>query len=223
MTKPTKLLGRYLLYAAISALPMLLGWGVDDLVGFLRSPARAAYAVLIAAGGLLIFVPRLNIPWFSKGKQIVGRGMLRAWIASGYVLLVFLPFGDRRGLLTFADWAALRWAGITLVLVGTTIRLAGVWWLGKQVSGHVTIQENHQLVQAGIYRHLRNPMYLGFTIATAGLTLVFRSWLVFPALVWTLIFVLVRIGQEERLLGEHFGDEFKSYCRRTWRLLPYVY
>jgi protein-S-isoprenylcysteine O-methyltransferase Ste14 len=144
-------------------------------------------------------------------------------MVTGFALLVFLPFGDRRGLLTFTDWAALRWAGIVLVVVGTTIRLAGVWSLGKQVSGHVTIQEDHQLVQTGIYRHLRHPMYLGFVIMNPSLALIFRSWLVFPFLIWTLIFVLLRIGQEERLLGEHFGSEFESYRRRTWRLVPHIY
>jgi protein-S-isoprenylcysteine O-methyltransferase Ste14 len=41
--------------------------------------------------------------------------------------------------------------------------------------------------------------------------------------IWNLIFVLLRMGQEERLLGEHFGSEFESYRRRTWRLLPHVY
>jgi protein-S-isoprenylcysteine O-methyltransferase Ste14 len=223
MNKQVRLLGRYLLYVAMTIIPLLLGWGVDDPAGLFRNPARAAYTGLIVVGGLVMFLPRLNIPPFSKGKKVIGRGLLLAWIVVGYVLLVFLPFGDRRGLLTFTDWAALRWAGIALVLVGTAIRLVGVWSLGKQVSGHVTIQENHQLVQTGIYRHLRHPMYLGFVIATAGLVLVFRSWLVFPVLVWNLIFVLLRIGQEERLLGEHFGSEFESYRHRTWRLLPYVY
>ncbi len=223
MDKQVRLLGRYLFYLAMTIVPMLLGWGVRDPGGFFREPARAGYVSLAVLASLAMFIPRLNIRPFSKGSQVVGRGLLFAYMVSGYVLLVFLPFADRRGLVTFADREALRWAGLALCVVGATIRMAGLWSLGRQFSGHVTLQEDHQLVQTGIYRHVRHPMYLGFAIATAGLVLVFRSWLVFPVLVWNLTFVLLRIGQEERLLGEHFGGEFESYCHRTWRLLPYVY
>lgn len=223
MNKPAQPLGRYLFYLAITVVPMLLGWGVHDVGGFFREPARAGYVGLAVLASLAVFVPRLHVQPFSKGSQVVGRGLLRAYMASGYVLVVFLPFADRRGLVTFADWEALRLAGLALCVVGATIRVVGLWSLGRQFSGHATLQENHQLVQTGLYRHVRHPMYLGAVIATAGLVLVFRSWLVFPVLVWNLTFVLLRMGQEERLLGEHFGSEFESYCQRTWRLLPYVY
>jgi protein-S-isoprenylcysteine O-methyltransferase Ste14 len=64
----------------------------------------------------------------------------------------------------------------------------------------VTLQENHQLVQSGIYGRVRHPMCLGALVVMVGVPMVFRSWLVFPIVIWNLIFVLLRIGQEERLL-----------------------
>ncbi|MBZ5516224.1 MAG: isoprenylcysteine carboxylmethyltransferase family protein [Acidobacteriia bacterium] len=136
---------------------------------------------------------------------------------------LFLSFADRRSLITFPNLEAVRWTGLVLCLSGSLIRVVGLWSLGKQFSGHVTVQEDHQLVQTGLYGYVRHPMYLGATLATPGMALVFRSWLVLPILLWTLIFVGLRIHQEERLLGEHFGSEYESYRRRTWRLLPYVY
>lgn len=57
----------------------------------------------------------------------------------------------------------------------------------------------------------------------SGVALVFRSWLTVPLVVLGTIFVLARIRQEEKLLGEHFGAEFDVYRRRTWRLFPYLY
>ncbi len=223
MNKCTSLLSRYLAYVAMTLVPLLLGWGVGDVAGFIHDRVRAIYIALIVCGAMVVFVPRLNVRPFAKGKQVVGRGLMRAYMVSGYVLLVFLPFADRRGILTFADGGELRWAGLALSLVGSTIRLAGLWSLGRQFSGWVTLQEGHELVQEGVYQYLRHPMYLGFVLATAGLVLVFRSWLVFPALIWNLVFVFIRIQQEEHLLGQHFGTEFEAYQRRTWRLLPYVY
>lgn len=223
MGKYLKPLWRYLLYLATTILPLLLGWGLDDVGGFFRDPARTGYVALIVLSSLLGFVPRLSVQAFGKGSQVVGRGLLRAYMVSGYFFLLIFPFNDRRSLLTFPDQEVLRWTGFTLCLLGTAIRVAGLWSLGKQFSGHVTLQDQHQLVQSGLYSRLRHPMYLGAVIAMTGMGLVFRSWLVFAALIWNLIFVLLRIVQEERLLAEHFGSDFETYRRRTWRLLPYVY
>jgi protein-S-isoprenylcysteine O-methyltransferase Ste14 len=223
LSRYTKALWRYLLYLAMTVIPLLLGWGVDDVGGFFHDPARAGYVALVVLGSLAVFVPRLNVQPFSKGLQVVGRGLLRVYLVSNYFFLLFFPFADRRGLLTFAGGEPLRWAGFALCAGGAAIRLVGLWSLGKQFSGYVTVQQQHHLVQTGLYSRVRHPMYLGAVVAMTGMGLVFRSWLVFAALIWNLIFVLLRIGQEERLLGEHFGSDFESYRRRTWRLLPYVY
>jgi protein-S-isoprenylcysteine O-methyltransferase Ste14 len=219
----TRQLWRYIMYVSMTLIPLLVGWGLDDPGGLLRQPARAAYAGLAIFGSLSVFVPRLNVQPFAQGSQVVGRNLTRAYLASGIGLLLFLPFADRRGWWVFAESTGLRWSGVALAVLGSAIRVTGLWSLGKQFSGYVTLQQNHQLVQGGIYRLLRHPMYLGAVTATTGLGLVFRSWLVFAILIWNLAFVLLRIAQEERLLGEHFGVEFESYRRRTWRLFPYVY
>lgn len=218
-----KQLWRYIMYVSMTLIPLLVGWGLDDPGGLFRNPARAAYVGLAVFGSLSVFVPRLNVQPFAQGSQVVGRKLTQAYLVSGIVLLLFLPCADRRGWLVFADSPELRWAGVALALLGSAVRVAGLWWLGKQFSGYVTLQQNHQLVQQGIYRYVRHPMYLGAVIATTGLGLVFRSWLVFAILIWNLVFVLLRIGQEERLLGEHFGTEFASYRRHSWRLFPHVY
>jgi protein-S-isoprenylcysteine O-methyltransferase Ste14 len=47
--------------------------------------------------------------------------------------------------------------------------------------------------------------------------------LVHAVLVAALLVPLVaRIRAEERLLREHFGAEYDVYCRRTWRLVPWI-
>jgi protein-S-isoprenylcysteine O-methyltransferase Ste14 len=218
-----KQLWRYIMYVATTLIPLMVGWGLDDPGGLVRDPARAAYVGLVVIGSLSVFVPRLNVQPFAQGSQVVGRNLTRAYLVSGMVTLLLVPFADRHGWMVFRDTPLLRWAGVALALSGSAIRVAGLWSLGKQFSGYVTLQQDHQLVQGGIYRLVRHPMYLGAVIATTGLGLVFRSWLVFAILIWNLVFVLLRIGQEERLLGERFGAEFESWRRHTWRLFPYVY
>ena len=38
-----------------------------------------------------------------------------------------------------------------------------------------------------------------------------------------MIFFLFRMGIEERMLTEAFGDEYREYRRNTKRVIPYIY
>ena len=196
---------------------ILTSWGWDDWRGFFAHPARAALLGVLVLGIIPVLAGWVEVKVFRKGKKPVGR---QRWLLAGVMVLMlgliwFLPYGDRRGLLTFAGSETMRYSGLALYTVGNALALVALRALGKQYSGYVTLQDDHQLVQAGIY--LRG-LLMGL-----GLPLIFRSQLVFPFLAFIMVFVAVRIRQEEKLLAEQFGAEFDAYRRRTWRLLPYVY
>ena len=222
MQKLPVALQRILGYLTMAVFPLFVGWGVDDLRGFFRNPARTAYVGLGLLGVVVILIPRLNLQPLKKGSQVMGWEFVRAMVITSFILAFFLPFADRRSLLTIRGGEALRWAGCALAVLGSAVQTMARWSLGKQYSPFVTLQVNHQLVQTGLYKNIRHPMYLGTLITHPGNVLVFRSWLVVPVTVLTLAFVWVRMRQEERLLAEHFGGEFETYRRQTWRLLPYI-
>ena len=140
---------------------MLFGWGVDDVGGFFAHPARLGLLVvaLLGTAFVLVSTPDLVDP-FRKGVKPVGRQrwLMAVLVGILFFLAWFLPYGDRRGLLVFAGTDALRYAGLALNATGVAVRLAGLRALGRQFSGYVTVQKNHQLVQTGIYRLIRHPM-----------------------------------------------------------------
>lgn len=204
---------------------MFVGWGLDDLGGLFAHPARMGLVVVALLGVMGVLVGRLDVQPFRKGKRPVGhqRWRLVALMIAGLFLVWFLPYGDRRGLLTFAEADALRWVGLLLYTGGNVLAFVALRTLGKQYSGYVTMQDDHQLVQTGIYGLIRHPIYLRALLVFLGLPLLFRSWLTIPLFVLGIVFVAARIRQEEKLLAEHFGADFEAYRRRTWRLLPYLY
>jgi protein-S-isoprenylcysteine O-methyltransferase Ste14 len=53
--------------------------------------------------------------------------------------------------------------------------------------------------------------------------LVFRCWLGLLLVAGTLAVLLARMNAEEALLESEFGEEYRSYRRRTWRLVPWIY
>jgi protein-S-isoprenylcysteine O-methyltransferase Ste14 len=203
---------------------LLLGWGFDDPAGFFRHPARTGMLGVALLGLVLSRVLKLDIDMFRRSKKPVGRQkyFLMAIMPVSLFLVWLLPHGDRHAWLTFdADW--LRYLGLGLNTLGMSVLLAALHNLGRQYSGYVTLQEDHKLVQHGVYGVIRHPIYLRALLSGVGTPLIFRSWLVFPMLALAMVFVGFRIRQEEKLLAEEFGEEFEAYRRRTWRLIPFVY
>jgi protein-S-isoprenylcysteine O-methyltransferase Ste14 len=56
-----------------------------------------------------------------------------------------------------------------------------------------------------------------------GWALVFRSAIGLALNVPLFLLLLSRIADEEKFLEGEFGDEYRAYRRKTWRLLPFVY
>lgn len=75
-----------------------------------------------------------------------------------------------------------------------------------------------QLVTTGIFRHTRNPMYLGMLLVLAGWGVWLgnaAAFLGLPLLVWTLN--QLQIKPEERILRQRFGQDFERYAARVRR------
>jgi len=114
-------------------------------------------------------------------------------------------------------------AGMFLFLLGLTIMCWGQVTLFKNYSGTVVIHEGHELVTRGIYRFVRNPMYLGlFVVLIVGLPTYASSLRAFLVSLLLVPIVLNRIRLEEELLTEHFGEKYLEYKGTTKRIIPGV-
>jgi len=80
-----------------------------------------------------------------------------------------------------------------------------------------------RIVERGIYRWLRNPMYMGHLIFFLGIALVLRSWIAAAVFVAHAVWFEVRVREDEARLADRFGDAYRDYCRRVKRWIPGVY
>jgi protein-S-isoprenylcysteine O-methyltransferase Ste14 len=76
------------------------------------------------------------------------------------------------------------------------------------------------IITEGPYRYSRNPIYLGFAIAAAGIALVFNScWMLLSVLAFVWMANKLVIEREEEYLERKFGESYSNYRRETRRWL----
>jgi protein-S-isoprenylcysteine O-methyltransferase Ste14 len=115
--------------------------------------------------------------------------------------------------------------------IGALVFSAGLWLFRRSHTDLSTnwavsldIRENHALISSGVYRRIRHPMYAAIFLQAIGQMLLVPNWIVGPFNLGAfLLMFCCRIGPEERLMLDHFGDEYKSYQQCSKRLIPGVW
>jgi protein-S-isoprenylcysteine O-methyltransferase Ste14 len=78
-----------------------------------------------------------------------------------------------------------------------------------------------QLVVTGLYRRVRNPMYLGVLLVLLGEALFFQSGAVLLyALAWLVLVHAFVVLYEEPMLARKFGNSYGTYRRHVRRWVP---
>jgi protein-S-isoprenylcysteine O-methyltransferase Ste14 len=127
----------------------------------------------------------------------------------------------------FADYSLIP----PLSYLGIAVEVACLWMfyrshrdLGHNWSVSLDLRERHTLVTTGVYRLVRHPMYAGFWLMALGQALLLPNWIAGPAgLVGFGVLFIGRVGREEAMMIDAFGDDYRSYMRRTSRVVPWVY
>ncbi len=124
------------------------------------------------------------------------------------------------GPLTFLRSPRVAHAGLTLFALGGVMGWIFSGQLGKSWRVGVHPEQKTELVQSGIYAHIRNPYFLSYFIMFAALFLV-RPSLGTALLVIATIGVFHRmVRKEEAYLLPVHGKAYANYRASTGRYLP---
>ena len=112
--------------------------------------------------------------------------------------------------------------GIGIAILGEIIRILSVAHAGsatRTTSG----AGGDELVMTGPYAYLRNPLYLGNFLMTAGLCIAAWPWMPW-LLVITVVLFLVQysliINLEEEYLAKTFSQTYQKYKENVPRIIP---
>lgn len=117
------------------------------------------------------------------------------------------------------------------VAVGGLIFALALWMfyrthkdLGRNWSVTLEVREQHRLVTGGVYNSVRHPMYAAFWLWALAQAFLLPNWIAGPAgLIGFGILFFMRVGREEQMMIETFGDEYRTYMQRTARVVPGIY
>jgi protein-S-isoprenylcysteine O-methyltransferase Ste14 len=197
-------------------LALALG-GVRAVLAHPRAPALVAvWAVAGAALALKRPVRSQDVVESTPEPRLalVGLGLIPVLTPA------IAALGERLGLWPLPGDGVLRWAGVALVALGLTLRLAAMMQLGPRFSPLVAVQAEHALETRGLYARIRHPGYLGAWLAALGAVLTFGSALgLVPLALFTWV-MAGRVRKEEGLLAARFGDAWRDYRARTGAFVP---
>jgi protein-S-isoprenylcysteine O-methyltransferase Ste14 len=185
------------------------------------------YRATVAVLGITGFGIRFYFQWQLRRVQRIarrsaGRDQVFYWLVfSAYVLAFVYAFS---GLLDFAHFdlpPAVRWLGLPAGLLSLWLLVSAHRALGRNWSGILEISEQHRLVVTGPYNRVRHPMYSAFFCLAASYALLSANWLIAASNLGAVtLMYLARVRDEERMMLEQFGEEYRVYMARTGRLIP---
>jgi protein-S-isoprenylcysteine O-methyltransferase Ste14 len=107
------------------------------------------------------------------------------------------------------------------MFAGETILALAHRHLSLNFNSLVAVRSGQSLIETGPYRFIRHPIYTAYFISYIAGGLLSANWVLtfIPAPLFAAMIAL-RVGEEEKVMIETFGEAYLAYMRHTGRFLP---
>ena len=133
---------------------------------------------------------------------------LLMWLVSKYTPAIDLP--------ELVGWLMI----LTFLLFGAIMGLSGVFsFLKKETTvDPMNPDKATSLVDTGVYKISRNPMYLALTLVLIAFAIYLKSLWALPVVLLFMVYMTrFQIFPEERAMMKQFGEEYSDYMNRVRR------
>ena len=178
------------------ALMQLRRYGTLGIVRFdLKEPAQAA-----RAAGFILFFAVLGVQALDAARKPTVIHVAR-WLPSKSALALSIA-------------GAIILASGLVLLVAAQLQMGASWRIG--------IDENAKpgLIDTGLFRFCRNPIYLALLVIIAGYVAMLPTPLSLLMWVGAYLSVRLQIHAEEAYLRRSYGEAYEAYARQVGRLVP---
>ena len=122
-----------------------------------------------------------------------------------------------------AEYLTVRIIGLMVFIVFSWFQVVAFKSLGENYSQDIVIFKKHELRSNGMYKVIRHPQYISQLLSDLGAGIALMGYLIIPivVLVEFPLFIL-RAKKEDKLLLEHFAEDFVEYKRKSGFFIPFV-
>jgi protein-S-isoprenylcysteine O-methyltransferase Ste14 len=157
-------------------------------------------------------------------KSLIDILMLILILCATFIIPLFYIFSPW---LNFANYYLPLWTtgfGLILFIISLLLFWKSHADLDKNWHVSLEIKKDHILITNGIYKTIRHPMYSSFALWSIAQCLLLQNFIAgFSTLVIDGIMYFIRVPKEEQMMLDQFGDEYRNYMKRTWRLFPKIF
>lgn len=168
-----------------------------------------------------IFTAQNNKQKFIVDRKSPGDILLLTLDGVGMILPLVYVFSSWLDFANYdmPDW--LGWIGVVLFMDAILLLYFSHADLGKNWSPTLGIQKDHSLVTHGIYKSIRHPMYAAHLLWAIAQIFILHNWIAgFSFIVAMIPHYLLRVGREEQMMIDQFGEEYEDYIKKTGRIFP---
>lgn len=101
-----------------------------------------------------------------------------------------------------------------LLLVYSQSSLGASWKIGLEK------ERKTKLIQTGMYKYCRHPIYFAMSLFYISLFFLLPSILLLVVLIGNILALVLTAQKEEKHLVEEFGDSYKNYIKKTGFIFP---
>ena len=145
------------------------------------------------------------------------------WYGAVAIMIILAPWLDKTWGLRLSILLPVRLSvGIVLLVIGIPMVFWTITKFLRTKGTPIPFNPPPKLVVNGLYRVVRNPMHLGWTVTLIGLALLMQSFTLL--VIFIPLFILVHVvylkSIEEKELEKKFGQAYLDYRRRVPMFIP---
>jgi protein-S-isoprenylcysteine O-methyltransferase Ste14 len=115
-----------------------------------------------------------------------------------------------------------RIIGLVFYLIFSWVQVWSTKVLGDNYSQDIAIKKEHKLITKCPFKFIRHPQYLSQILMDIGGAAATLSFILLPLAIIQITFLIMRASLEDKLLEKHFGDDFRSFKKKTGQIFPFI-
>jgi protein-S-isoprenylcysteine O-methyltransferase Ste14 len=170
--------------------------------------------------------PKLIERRLQTKEKVTRQKLLIRWFKGIFIAVLLVPGLDRR-----FGWSRAYFGGVPwwLVLLSDGLLLGGIWFVfwvlrvNSFAGRTIRVEPGQPVIASGPYGIVRHPMYLGSIVMLLATPLALGSYSALPLFALLVPFYVLRLLNEEKVLGVELPG-YPEYCRRTrFHLVPLIW